>query len=370
MADSLVRARRLLLACMAAALLASGDAAAGAAAQSAAARASFAAEIAALSEPGGYFDTDNLISNERSYLLVLPELARVRPGGAYIGVGPDQNFSYIAAVRPAVAFIIDIRRDNLLLHLLFKALFAEARTRVDYLSLLMGRAAPAADAGRWRDAPLDAVLEHVAAAPPADAGSLSARRDRLVRTLTGFGVPLSPADLDTMARFHQRFISEGLFLKFNSTGRPPQSSYPTYGDLLRERDPAGRQGSFLASEEAFQFVKSLHADDAIVPVVGDLSGAHALRAIGARLAARGQRVSAFYASNVEFYLFRDRSFPQFVENLASLPRADDALLIRSVFGGGQAPPGYGSTSLTQPIAELVEGFAAGRFRQYWELTAR
>ena len=52
-------------------------------------------------------------------------------GGAYIGVGPDQNFSYIARIRPSVAYIIDIRRDNLLLHLLFKALFARAPDRVD-----------------------------------------------------------------------------------------------------------------------------------------------------------------------------------------------------------------------------------------------
>ena len=67
------------------------------------AQSSFAAQVAALSEPAGYFDTDNLISNERSYLDVVPDLKKrgVR-GGAYIGVGPDQNFSYIAAVRPEI----------------------------------------------------------------------------------------------------------------------------------------------------------------------------------------------------------------------------------------------------------------------------
>jgi hypothetical protein len=80
----------------------------------------FADRIAALSEPGGYFDTDNLVSNEASYVRVVPELVqrKVR-GGAYIGVGPDQNFTYIAATRPSIAFILDIRRDNMLLHLLF-----------------------------------------------------------------------------------------------------------------------------------------------------------------------------------------------------------------------------------------------------------
>src|SRR5262245_21197652 len=73
--------------------------------------ATFAAHVASLSEPGGYFDTDNLISNERSYLDVVPELRkRAVRGGVYIGVGPDQNFSYIAAIRPDAAFIVDVRR--------------------------------------------------------------------------------------------------------------------------------------------------------------------------------------------------------------------------------------------------------------------
>src|SRR5439155_2674881 len=58
---------------------------------------SFASRIAQLSEPGGYFDADNLISNEKSYLQEMSALGDARlAGGAYIGVGPYQNFSYIA----------------------------------------------------------------------------------------------------------------------------------------------------------------------------------------------------------------------------------------------------------------------------------
>src|SRR5436189_1579246 len=94
---------------------------------------SFARQISELSEPGGSFDTDNLVSNERSYLHVIPALKSGGPmGGAYVGVGPDQNFSYIAASRPLEAFIIDVRRDNLLLQLLFKALFEISETRAAY----------------------------------------------------------------------------------------------------------------------------------------------------------------------------------------------------------------------------------------------
>src|SRR2546423_13425907 len=87
------------------------------------------------SEPEGYFDTDNFISNETSYLHVVPELQkRTAPGGVYIGVGPDQNFSYIARTKPSLAIIIDIRRQNMLQHLFLKALFDLSATRAEFLA--------------------------------------------------------------------------------------------------------------------------------------------------------------------------------------------------------------------------------------------
>ena len=59
-----------------------------------------------LSEPDGYFQFENYISNEDSFQLVIPRLNRTtKPGGVYIGVGPEQNFTYIAALRPKISFI-------------------------------------------------------------------------------------------------------------------------------------------------------------------------------------------------------------------------------------------------------------------------
>src|SRR5262245_4570758 len=66
-----------------------------------------------LSEPGGVF-AQQLMSNEDSAQFVIPDLERaVRPGGVYLGVGSEQNFTYAAALQPQLAFVIDIRRDNL-----------------------------------------------------------------------------------------------------------------------------------------------------------------------------------------------------------------------------------------------------------------
>jgi hypothetical protein len=334
---------------------------------------SFAAQIAALSEPGGYFDTDNLISNERSYLDVVPELRRrgVR-GGVYIGVGPDQNFSYIAAVRPDLAFIVDIRRDNLLLHLLFKSLFSLARTRVEYLALLLGRAVPA-DLEDWRGARIDKLVSYVDRAA-LDAAGVSALRARVDDAIARIGVPLLKDDQATIDRFHRRFIEAGTFLKFQSTGRPPQSHYPALRDLLLATTSSGEQANYLASEESFQFIKDLQQRDRLVPVVGDLGGARAIAAVAAALQQRAQRgqtgtqLSAFYVSNVEYYLFGDARFPKFVANLRTLPRASHSVIIRSIFvrGGWYG----GSTSQLQPVGELVDGFAKGRFQYYDELMAR
>src|SRR6186997_1957877 len=63
-------------------------------------------------------------------------------GGVYIGVGPEQNFTYIAAIQPRIAFVVDIRRDNMLEHLMYKALFELSKDRADFVSRLFSRKRP------------------------------------------------------------------------------------------------------------------------------------------------------------------------------------------------------------------------------------
>ena len=330
---------------------------------------SFANLVNQLSERPGYFDTDNLVSNERSYLHVAPDLLalRTRGRGVYLGVGPDQNFSYIAQLRPSLAILVDIRRDNLLLHLLFKALFAEARTRAGYLAMLTGRSPPADERGTPTLDEIIAAIDRTAPLPEADLRGL---RARVSTVIASFGVLLSDDDRATIDRFHRRFAAEGLSLRFNSFGRQPQYGYPTFRELLMEVDRQGVQRSYMATEADFQFVKRLHADDRIVPIVGDLGGPAALAAVARLLAQSNQQVAAFYTSNVEFYLFGAGSFPDFIANLRRLPRMPGALVVRSVFasGGARPLPGYNSVSLTQSIDSLVDAHANGRIRSYRDLT--
>ncbi len=329
----------------------------------------FAEKIAQLSEPPGYFDSDNLISNEKSYLHVIPALREAGlGGGAYIGVGPDQNFSYIAHTRPSIAFIIDVRRDNLLLHLLFKALFHLSSSRAEYLSFLTGRPAPG-PADAWAGEDLERIVTYLDATPPSPA--VGAVRDRVDAVIKGFGVALSKDDLATIDRFHRVFIGRGLGLRFESAGRPPRSYYPTYRELLLETDRNGRRWNYLASESDFQFVRSLEERDLVVPVVGNLAGHVAMDAIGRFMKERGDHLSAIYTSNVEFYLANGGVLQQFFANLARLPHTGSSLVIRAVFpnrfGWYDTTPGYFSASVVQRVDDLLEGAASGRIRDYQDI---
>jgi len=105
--------------------------------------ADFSKMIREMSEEGGYFLSDNFTSNETSYLHIVDKLRQVgTTGGAYIGVGPEQNFTYIARLRPRIAFIVDIRRQAVIQHLMYKAIFHLSPTRTEFLSRLLSKPLP------------------------------------------------------------------------------------------------------------------------------------------------------------------------------------------------------------------------------------
>ena len=339
----------------------------------------FARLVQRLSEPGGYFDSDNLISNETSYLHVLDGMRRLKvQGGAYIGVGPDQNFSYIAMIRPDIAFMIDIRRDNLLEHLLFKSLFAMSRNRVEYLCFLFGKPDPR-DVDHWGSKSIQDLVEYIDATHT-DGDLADSVQSAISQRVRRFGIPLSTLDLETIARIRDAFVRDSLDLRYSSIGRAPRPYHPTYRQLLLEKDRSGRQANFLASEEAFQYVKGLEGRDLVVPVVGNAAGEHALAAIAQLVAERGEKVSALYISNVEQYLIRDGGFPQFAENVKLLPRDRRSVMVRSFFGYGYgfgtagAHPlnvaGHYSTQILQTLDAFVATYDSGAVRSYYDLISK
>src|SRR5262249_26351501 len=227
------------------------------------AREQFAQIIEKFSEPNGYFDSDNLISNESSYLHVMGKMRQMKvTGGAYIGVGPDQNFSYIAQIRPNIVFITDIRRDNLLQHLVFKSLFALSRNRLEYLCLLFGKPLPS-DLKSWDSRGIQEIIAYLDKAP--------SKRELFEKTkadvqskVKGFGVTRARAEFETIGRTHPAFFAAAPDLKSPSRNRPPQWYYPSYRDLLFEKDLTGKQCNYLASEDDFHFLRSLEERNLII----------------------------------------------------------------------------------------------------------
>jgi hypothetical protein len=319
------------------------------------------------SEPEGYFDSDNFLSNETSYLHVIDQLQKVKPGGIYLGVGPDQNFSYIVHTRPMLAVITDIRRQNMLEHLWYKAIFAMSSNRLEFLSLLVSREVPRSKPGPS----LEQIVAAVEQAPTSE--RLFQKNLSTVKSLLTdkYRLKLSSADLDKIEYVYRTFWQEGLELRFSSIGRNNAANYPTFQDMLLETDRQGRQQSYLSSEELFQELKKFEAENRLIPIVGDFAGAHAFKAFGTFLKNNGLRLTTFYTSNVEFYLFNTPSWPRFVSNVRSLPLAPDSIFIRSYFANGRRHPlnvsGHRSTSLIKPMIPFLADDDARRLTDYWDI---
>lgn len=343
----------------------------------AAATTEFGRLIERLSDAGGYFDSDNLISNEASFQHVMGALRKRNvTGGAYIGVGPDTGFTYTAQIRPKLALMTDIRRDNLVQHFWFKALFALARNRAEYLCLIFGKPVPS-DVAAWNDKPITAIHEYLDKMPK-KAELFAATQKQILEKVQAFGSPLTARDLQHLTSIEQEFFDSGMDLKFTSKGRGYRAHYPTYRELMLERDLTGKQCNYLVNEADFQFLKEMQAKDLIIPVVGDLAGPKALPAIAALLKERNLVVSALYTSNVEFYLMRGygSSFETFAASVVKLPRDANSVIIRSYFNGNwggdhpQTVGGYYSTQLLQTMESFAKEIAGGGYHSYTDLITK
>src|SRR5262245_29438513 len=293
--------------------------------------AEFSRIVREFSEEDGFFRSDNFVSNETSYLHIVDRLRELEAtGGAYVGVGPEQNFTYIARVKPRIAFIIDIRRQAVIQHLMFKALFHLADNRAEFLSRLFskpltGENAPGAGA------PIEQILKYFSETPGTEAAYL-ANLAAIRKTIQeDFQFPLSGRDQSSLEYVFNNFREESVNIQYrtggSNWGSPQWARFPTLKDLILEPDLHGRLGNFLVTESDYRFVRDLQERNRVIPVVGDFAGPKGLASIGAYLKKNGYSVTAFYTSNVEQYLFASGSFAAFVDNVRKLPITDKSLFI-------------------------------------------
>lgn len=329
------------------------------------------------SEPGGFFRSDNFVSNEITFQWVLPELAKTtKTGGVYLGVGPDQNFTYIVGLQPKIAFIVDIRRQNMLHHLLYKSLIELSPDRAEFLSRLFSRPRPVGlDAS---EGPAALFQAYANAAPDSQlfARNLAAVKDQLVGK---HKFALTSDDLRTIEYVYTAFFAAGpdLTYSFTMPGRGSSMMFygrrmPTYAELQMENDGEGAQRGYLATEPNYRVLRELERNNLIVPLVGDFAGDKALRSVGKYVRDNGATITAFYTSNVEQYLFQSDDWRRFFANVATLPVDSSSTFIRAVFNFNTMPsttgtPGPRSRTMLASIAEQVRAFADGRLQTYWDV---
>ena len=196
-----------------------------------------------LSEPSQFFQSqsgspDNLLSNEVMVSSVAAALAdRVKAGGIYLGVGPEQNFTYIAAIRPRIAVITDIRRGNLHLHLVYKALFEMSANRTEFVGRLFSRKLAPAPNGNVTAGQL--MIAALAADPidePGFKANLKAISDQLTRT---HGFMLDAGDLAGIEHVYRNFYRFGPSINYTSSinGRGRRGCHLCSADAVnRSRD--------------------------------------------------------------------------------------------------------------------------------------
>ena len=338
--------------------------------------AEFSRIIQQFSEEGGYFQSDNFTSNETAYLHIVSRFKEIGvTDGAYIGVGPEQNFTYIAKIHPSIAFIVDIRRQAVIQHLMYKAIFHLAETRAQFLAWLFSEPIPGRSA-LSRNVPVESLIDYVTMSPATEEAfqtNLATIRRTIERD---FRFPLSPEDLDSLRYVYSAFFHGNLSIsfRFGSRGYPStwRGGFPGLSDLILATDENGEKGSFLASEADYQFVRSLHRRNRIIPVVGDFAGPKALASVGDYLRKNGYTVSAFYTSNVEQFLFGNNAYAQFAENVRKLPMNDNSVFIRAVRSGWDrhpaALPGHRMTPMLQRLPVFLKDFDDGLLTDYWSLT--
>jgi hypothetical protein len=353
--------------------------------------------VTEFSEIQGSFPSNNYVSNEVAFPAAIPRLREtVGAGGVYVGVGPDQNFTYITALRPAVAFIVDIRRQNLLHHLLYKALIELSPDRETFVARLFSR--PRAP-GDPRFASATDILAAAAARRPDERayGRNFLEVMRRLRQVHGFAI--TPDDQQVIDKVYSAFFEYGPEITYAplpaivvapSNFMRSFTPFPSFTDLVTLEDGDGVNWSYLGSEDAYALLRDMQLRNLIVPVVGDFAGSKALRAIGGWVRSRQAIVTTFYTSNVEQYLFQNDVWRQYYDNVASMPTGGESTFIRAHFPtrGGirfvSAPDGrlipvpapavpHGlvpSTTLLDPVHALLAAIAAGDIASYQDLIAR
>jgi hypothetical protein len=219
-------------------------------------------------------DKHYLVSNERRLDLYRPDVDDL--GGAYVGVGTDQNYIMAGFVKPSLVVIVDFDQAVVDLHAVHGAL--------------------------------------VVAAPDAEA---------FLRSWSSEGQADALAILDAaVVNPARRRTLHELYL----TARPDVER--RFRELRKRYAELGIR-AWLEDPEQYDTVRELFERDRVVAIRGDFTRPGVLRDIATTLEQHGQIVRVLYLSNVEQYVAYRSAWK---ENMLALPLDERSLVLRTLPG--------------------------------------
>jgi hypothetical protein len=292
----------------------------------------------------GLFPIKHVTSNEWQNGVFVSEVRR-RPGGAFLGLGGEQNYTLIAAGRSQVAFIVDSNPVVIEIHRAYHALHKLAPTRTAFVAYLSGREPPPHQAG----ATMAEIVARVEKQPPLDAA-------RLLREARGL---VSANEMQALGK-----MIHGQFGTLYMAGKPSGSFAEHFARMAREPRSPTRFACWLDHDQSYAAVRARIESNAIHLVTGSIAGEQTLRSIAAAARKMGVVFHHVYLSNAPDYVFGSGAGRQLAANLRLLPTnaATRVLTTGDASNAGQAAPllsgrwRYHST----PIARYAKGCVAPR----------
>lgn len=238
-----------------------------------------------------------LESNESRAHLWMPYLANI--GGGYVGVGSDQNYSFIAVARSRWAWVIDYDPRVVDHHLRMLAFIRHAETREAFIALWS-----AAGAGEAIE-----ILEREYAGSPA-----------LAKLRRGYQA--------TRERMHAYFIGQ----------REP---IPRWNRSRRgaEGELDGVPFGWLRSDASYAYVRTMAAQGRLVVLPGDLLGGESLSGIGAAARRLGVPIRVYYTSNAPSS-WGGQMTAAYRDNVLALPFDRHTLVLQTAGKGGFRQAGH------------------------------
>lgn len=332
-------------------------------------------------EPSNY-RLDCFVTNELAYNEVLTRCLPTGTTGGYVGVGPCQNLTYVGALRPRLAVIVDARLDNLLEHLVFKLLLERAANPVEYLALLLSREIVVPPPDPLGPESLIAAVEKCPVseeAYQANLGWLVAEASRRW--------PVTEVHRARIAYLYGEFFRRQLDItNVDSSTLANLNEIPTLRDILRARTSNGVNLHFLTDAGRYGYVRRLHADGRIIPLLGNIGSTETVDRINGLLRAHGEALATLYVSNIEEHvLLRYRienqritehpnpegrltgpfgaAYEEMVRQWERLDAEPDALLIRFFFPGTYRDRSVGVFPYIEPDVRSLRRFLRD-FRQH------